>query len=192
MSLNDQNGRPLAAGEEIYRLIPQRPPIVMVDALFEVSETGAVTGLTVLSDNIFVERGNSGDSGSGGDAGLSAMGGRLSESGIIEHVAQSAAVFNGYWAVVHGVEPSLGYIAEIKKFRIEALPPVGSRLRTELKVQNSFGGMMLLSATVLCKAQSEESDPPFGEAGSRTNGMEQDGWQMVAAGQMKLFIDSKD
>ncbi|MCD8313691.1 MAG: hydroxymyristoyl-ACP dehydratase [Bacteroidales bacterium] len=149
MSFNDENSKPLAAGTEIYKLIPQRPPIVMVDALYEVSETGAVTGLTVLPDNIFVDRG------------------LLTESGIIEHVAQSAAVFNGYWAVVRGIEPSLGYIAEIKRFRILSLPPVGSHLRTDLEVLNDFGGMMLLSSTVYCVSET------------------------IAQGQMKLFIDLK-
>ncbi len=168
MGYKDGIKKPLAAGEEIYRLIPQRPPIVMVDALLEVGEASAVTGLTVAPDNIFVERG------------------LLSECGIIEHVAQSAATLNGYWAVVRGIEPSLGYIAEIKKFRISDLPPVGSRLRTKLEVLNDFGGMMLLNATVSCDL------PKCDDLQSKADGMEQDGRQLVAVGQMKLFIDSKE
>lgn len=40
-------------GEEIYQLIPQRPPIVMVDAFFGVKENQSYSGLTVTADNMF-------------------------------------------------------------------------------------------------------------------------------------------
>ena len=33
----------LATGEEIFRLIPQRPPMVMVDALYEAYAEGGET-----------------------------------------------------------------------------------------------------------------------------------------------------
>ena len=121
---------PIAEGEGIFRLIPQRPPIVMVDALFSVSESGAETGLFISSDNIFVS------------------GGCLMEPGIIEHVAQSAAAFAGYSQYLSGEEPKLGYIAEIKKFSIGKLPLAGQHLRTRLEVLGQAGNMSLLSAVV--------------------------------------------
>ena len=119
---------PIAEGEGIFRLIPQRPPIVMVDALFSVSESGAETGLLISSDNIFVS------------------GGCLMEPGIIEHVAQSAAAFAGYPQYLSGEEPKLGYIAEIKKFSIARLPLAGKSLRTRLQVLGQAGNMSLISA----------------------------------------------
>ena len=72
------NRIPLLEGEEVYKLIPQRNPIVMVDTFFCADEGGAETGLHVQSGNIFCQ----------GDV--------LSEPGLIEHVAQSAAAFAGY------------------------------------------------------------------------------------------------
>ena len=63
----------LARGEEVFRLIPQRPPMVMVDVLYSADETGGQTGLTVSASNVFC------------------ISGHLAEPGLIEHSAQSAA-----------------------------------------------------------------------------------------------------
>ena len=69
----------LIAADEIVEYIPQRPPIVMADAFYGIGEDGcARSGLTVCEDNIFVEEG------------------ALSECGLIEHIAQSAALRAGY------------------------------------------------------------------------------------------------
>lgn len=90
----------LATGEEIFRLIPQRPPMVMVDALHEADAEGGETGLTVKEDNVFC------------------IDSQLIEPGIIEHSAQSAAAFAGYRYFLAGEEPHIGLIGEIKSFRI--------------------------------------------------------------------------
>ena len=71
---------------DIKSLIPQREPILLVDALVGV-EGGAVrTRLTVRRDNCFV----------GGD-------GLLAEPGLVEHIAQSASAFAGYKAMEHSI-----------------------------------------------------------------------------------------
>ncbi len=142
----NSDSAPVVRGEEIYGLIPQRPPVLEVDTVWEISESSAETGLSVSADNIFVS------------------GGKLRENGIIEHVAQSAAAFAGYDIWRQGLSPRLGYIAEIKKFHIEALPPVGATLRTRLDVRSNDGGMTLLQAKVL--SDGEE----------------------IASGQMKIYL----
>lgn len=116
----------LASGEEIFRLIPQRPPMVMVDALFSAGESGGETGLTVREDNVFC------------------IGSRLIEPGIIEHSAQSAAAFAGYRYFLAGEEPHIGLIGEIKSFRIERTPAVGEELRTLVSVEGEAMGMSLV------------------------------------------------
>ena len=67
------NREAVIQGEGILNLIPQRPPIVMVDSFFGFEENRSYSGLTVTTDNLFCEAG------------------RLQEPGIIEHIAQSAA-----------------------------------------------------------------------------------------------------
>ena len=79
----------LLVGEELYKLIPQRNPIVMVDTFFCADEESAETGLHVQSGNLFCE----------GDF--------FRESGIIEHVAQSASSFAGYAPFTKGESPKL-------------------------------------------------------------------------------------
>ncbi len=149
MTTSTATSKPLAAGEGIMELIPQRPPIVMVDALWRWDGSSAETGLTVAADNIFVEDGT------------------LRESGVIEHIAQSAATFNGYGFRLRGLAPTLGYIAEIKKFRVGSLPKVGSQLRTEIVILGDAGGVLLVNATSRC------------------------GEETIASGQMKLFITAE-
>ena len=69
----------LITGEEILEYIPQRPPVVMVDTFYGIDERGcARSGLTVTADNLFVADGV------------------LDECGIVEHIAQSAALRAGY------------------------------------------------------------------------------------------------
>ena len=119
---------PLLVGEGLYKLIPQRNPIVMVDTFFGASEEGAETGLHVQSGNIFCEEGY------------------LREPGMIEHVAQSAAAFAGYAPYVKGELPKLGFIGEVKKFKIIRLPKVGEFLHTSLRVLGEAAGVTLISA----------------------------------------------
>lgn len=119
---------PLLVGEGLYKLIPQRNPIVMVDTFFGASEEGAETGLHVQSGNIFCEEGY------------------LREPGMIEHVAQSAAAFAGYAPYVKGESPKLGFIGEVKKFKIIRLPKVGEFLHTSLRVLGEAAGVTLISA----------------------------------------------
>lgn len=116
----------LARGEEIFRLIPQRPPMTMVDTLFSADENGGETGLTVLEDNVFC------------------IDGHLLEPGIIEHSAQSAAAFAGYRYFLAGEEPHIGLIGEIKAFRIVRRPAAGENLRTRVTVTGEVMGMSLV------------------------------------------------
>ena len=100
----------------------------MVDTFFCADEESAETGLHVQSDNIFCE------------------GGFLREPGMIEHVAQSAAAFAGYASFTKGEAPKLGFIGEVKKFKIDRLPKVGEFLRTRLRVLGEAAGVTLISA----------------------------------------------
>lgn len=117
-------------GDEVLDLLPHRPPMVMVDAVRGPVPEGFSAALTVKEDNIFCK------------------GGYLLEPGIIEHAAQTAAAMSGYQAAAQGLPPSVGYLAEIKTFRIERLPKVGETLETTVLEMASALGMSLISATV--------------------------------------------
>lgn len=121
---------PLLQGSELFKLIPQRAPMVMVDTFFGADETCAKTGLHILADNIFCQDN------------------ALQEPGIIEHIAQSAAAFAGYAPYTRGEEPKLGFIGEVKKCKITRLPQVGSFLCTQLRIVGEAAGITLMAAEV--------------------------------------------
>jgi 3-hydroxymyristoyl/3-hydroxydecanoyl-(acyl carrier protein) dehydratase len=58
----------ICQGEELFRLIPQRPPMVMIDRFYGIEENTSWSGLTVTPDNLFCRDGV------------------LQETGIIEHI----------------------------------------------------------------------------------------------------------
>ena len=112
-------------GKEILQLIPQRYPFMMVDTADDFTEDSCQTTLTVRYDNYFVI---------GGD--------ELSETGLIEHTAQSASALAGYKSL--GAESApVGIIGEVKHFSCERRPRVGETLHTTITFGMSFGNVTL-------------------------------------------------
>jgi len=101
----------------------------------------------------------------------------MDESGIIEHIAQSASAFAGYKAIIAGAtEPPLGYIGEVKKFRCHHRPAVGDCLHTVVSMGVEVNGVTLLtSQTFLVSDKSEEVTADS---------------TLVADTKMKIFIKS--
>ena len=120
----------IVSGEEILRYIPQRSPMVMVDKLLDANETSAVTGLCVDNDNIFVDDGY------------------FLEPGIVEHIAQSAALQAGYRFAKSGMSVPIGYIAAVKDLSISALPKVNTELVTRIEIINQLMGVTLVRGHV--------------------------------------------
>jgi len=122
----------LVEGKDITTFIPQKAPIIMVDTLFECFSEKAITGLTIGSDNMFCENG------------------LFREPGIIEHIAQSAALKAGYEQFVENRPPSIGYIGSIKYFTLHFLPAVGDRLITTITVLHIVGNVVVVYGKVEC------------------------------------------
>ena len=129
------NREAVIQGEGILNLIPQRPPIVMVDSFFGFEENRSYSGLTVTTDNLFCEAG------------------RLQEPGIIEHIAQSAAARIGFIYTRQGEKVPLGFIGSVDKLKIYNLPEAGMKLFTEITVVQEVFDITLISAQV--KAEEE-------------------------------------
>lgn len=115
---------------DIRELLPQRPPMVMVDRLLSADEKSAVTLLEVRGDNLFVENGG------------------LKAYAIVENMAQTCAAQMGYADVrANGHEGArIGYIGAVKRMQIETSPRVGETLRTRMEVLEDFGNMKLVTA----------------------------------------------
>lgn len=116
----------------INALIPQRPPMVMVDAFHHFSEGKVIAGITPSSSNIFAE-----------DQ-------RINASGIIEHMAQTVALYTGYQYFIKQQPAPTGYIGAIKKVFIHELPALDQELRTTAEVLHEIMGVTLVKAETYC------------------------------------------
>ncbi|MDO4755091.1 MAG: beta-hydroxyacyl-ACP dehydratase [Parabacteroides sp.] len=115
--------------EDIKKLIPQREPIIMVDQLVSVKEDRIVTRFTVPDQNLFLYERR-----------------EMAETGLIEHIAQSASAWAGYKALSSGAsEAPIGYIGEIKNFRCYRRPVVGEQLQTTITFGAEMNGITILT-----------------------------------------------
>jgi hypothetical protein len=116
MQIEMNNREVIIQGEGILNLIPQRPPIVMVDSFFGIEENHSYSGLTVTADNIFCGTGEQQEGSEQPEIG------KLQEAGIIEHIAQSAAARIGFLYTRQGEKVPLGFIGSVDKLKIYDLP----------------------------------------------------------------------
>lgn len=116
--------------DDILELLPQRPPIVMVDSFDGMEDTRSYTTLTVRRDNLFFN----------GDA--------LDEAGLIEHMAQSAAARAGYLARMNNEPVRLGFIGSVDKFVLHRRPVEGEVLHTEVDLLQQVVGVSLIHVSV--------------------------------------------
>ncbi|MCD8072642.1 MAG: hydroxymyristoyl-ACP dehydratase [Alistipes sp.] len=120
----------VASGDEILEYIPQRAPIVMVDTFYGIYGDTLVSSLEVCPENIFVQDGV------------------LEECGIVEHVAQSAALRAGYLYRSRGQKVPIGFIASVNKVKVFRRPMAGEVMTTRVTVLQEIMDITLLSAEV--------------------------------------------
>ncbi len=121
---------------EILRYIPQAPPMVMVDQVIEADETHTVCTFQVKPDGLFVSEGS------------------LSESGLTENMAQTAAAGVGFLCHRRNEEVPVGYIASIRNLIIHQLPVVGSELNTVIIVTDNVMDVSFVQGTVRLNNQA--------------------------------------
>ena len=95
-----------------------------------------LTSFLVSGDNLFCE------------------GGRLTEAGLIENIAQTAAAGAGYRSVLKNEPPPPGFIGGIKNLVIHSLPVVGDVLITGVSVEHE-----VFDATVIAGRISVNGKP---------------------------------
>ena len=130
----------------VENLIPQKFPFVMVDKLIDFKENEIVVGLTVPENNIFVKHAV------------------FQESRLIQHMAQSVALYTGYQFYLKQQPAPVGYIGSIKSIEINQLPKLNDEIETIVTVLHEFMGVTLVDIS------------------SKLNGVE------IAKGQMKTVL----
>lgn len=117
-------------GDDILYYIPQREPIVMVDKFFGIDSDISCSGLTVLESNIFCKDGF------------------FEDSGIIEHIAQSAALRIGFSFISQDLPVPLGFIGAVNNLTIYRLPKINEELKTFINIEQEVFNITLLKAQV--------------------------------------------
>jgi len=122
----------IVSQDNITAIIPQRPPFVMIDQLITCDEVYSSTTFLIKADNLLVEDGE------------------LSEAGIIENIAQTAAAGFGYITQQNKKPIAAGYIAAVKNLEIFALPKVGEIIETSVAITNQIFDVTIISGSVKC------------------------------------------
>ena len=112
--------------EFIKQLIPQREPMIMVDAIIHYEESRVKAELTVKQENIFVQDHE------------------LTEPGLLEHMAQTVALYTGYEFYLKNETPPTGYIGSMKSVEIYALPQCGETVETTACILHEIMGVTLV------------------------------------------------
>lgn len=114
----------------ITELLPQRPPIVMVDQILRCDDVDAVTSFVVRADNIFLDNG------------------LLAPAGIIENMAQSCAARMGCIRKLHHQPITIGYIGDIKNCVINRQPRCSETLTTHIHIVEAVFNLTLAEVVV--------------------------------------------
>lgn len=122
--------------ENITSIIPQRAPFVMIDSLLNANETGFNTNFEITSENLFLENGI------------------LSESSLIENIAQTCAAGFGYLnSLIEGGEPKLGFIGAVTQVQVENNAKLNDLIETSVQILSTFDTIHLVEGVAKSNGQ---------------------------------------
>ena len=121
----------------------------MVDNFYGIIDNCSYSSLDIVEQNIFCSNG------------------KLDECGIIEHIAQSAALRVGYTYKSQGKEIPIGFIGSVNNLEIVEFPLIGEQLQTTITIEQEF-----MSFTVI-KAITQSND------------------KLIAQCRMKIFLQEE-
>lgn len=127
--------KPILDSKTVEKLIPQRSPIIMVDKLLDFEDNKVVAGLTISKSNIFTDNNT------------------FTAPGLIEHMAQSVALYNGYKYFIKNIPAPVGYIGAIKKVSILELPKAGKELVSKVEILHDIMGVLMVQVETSCEGK---------------------------------------
>lgn len=122
----------------------------MLDHLLRADSEVTRTRLEIREDNLFYENG------------------KLSESGVIENMAQTVAIRVGYYFYSINKPAPTGFIGAVKGMKIHRLPRIGENIECEIEVQQEIFGVTLVIGKTFV------------------------GEELIAEGQMKTVLEKTD
>jgi hypothetical protein len=116
--------------DDILALIPQKPPFVMVGKLLYTDENTTSSSFVIGADNVFV-RNN-----------------LFQEAGLLENIAQTAALRAGFIAHAGNKPVAVGYIGAVKNFDVFKLPKVNDEIITDVTIETKVMDITVLTGKV--------------------------------------------
>ncbi len=135
------------SGDELIALIPQKPPFVLISSLIKVTDDECTTTFEIPASHVLCKNGV------------------LQASGLIENMAQTCAAKLGYECNLIGKPMPIGFIGDLRDFKCSELPPAGTLITTEIKIENRVFDVTVISGKVFM------------------------GNKEIASGKMKVFIE---
>lgn len=120
----------LADKSQVTDYIPQRPPMVMVDGLLDHTSTSCTSCFKIETENVFCKNG------------------LFHEPGLIENIAQTAALHSGYMAKSQNTEINKGFIGAVKRLKINELAKVNDTLTTTISILNQVMSAAIVKGVV--------------------------------------------
>jgi len=114
----------ISGREDIIQYIPQREPMILVHQLLEYSSKRVVSGFNIEENHVLVSNGV------------------LSEAGLLENMAQTAALSKGYEYARKNEKPPIGFI-------IKRLPDADSSIETILEPKHEVLNASIVNVKVI-------------------------------------------
>jgi predicted hotdog family 3-hydroxylacyl-ACP dehydratase len=122
--------KPIVDKDQIEQYIPQRAPMIMIDKLVRIEEDKVTTSFVIDSHNILVK-----------DNLFSSM-------GLIENMAQTAAMASGHYFISRGESVKKGFIGSVKNFVASKWPSVGEEIYTTIREVQEVMNIKIIEAEV--------------------------------------------
>lgn len=116
--------------DDILTYIPQRYPFVLIDKIHDITDEGLSSTFKIDPNHVMVDKSH------------------LTEGGMLENMAQSAAAFAGFQYRSKGKNVPVGFIAGMKKIVIHGNPETGSEITTKIKITNDLMNIQVVEGEV--------------------------------------------
>jgi predicted hotdog family 3-hydroxylacyl-ACP dehydratase len=115
----------------VSELIPQRHPFQLIDSLIDFEAWKGTSSFVVSAEHLLCN------------------GIHLTEAGLIENIAQTAAAHAGYSSKLNNEPVMVGFIGGIKNLIIHELPKVGDVILTTIMIENRVMNALIITGQVM-------------------------------------------
>ncbi len=119
----------------MYKYIPHRPPVFLIDSYYGRDGEASYSGYTPVRNSLFCPQGV------------------FLEEGIIEHAAQSVALAAGVDTLGQGGNVVPGFVGSVNEYHFYTPVHAGDKIITGIKEIHKFTGFSVLRVKTYCNSR---------------------------------------